>query len=68
MRWMIESVMVFFGTLIAAAVVALGAPAVADLAIVEAVTQTLAPPPPRNDAADLFNILLSMAHSVLGPR
>ena len=68
MRWMIESVMVFFGTLMAAAVVALGAPAVADLAIVDAVTQTLHPSSQRHGAAELFHILLSVADSVLGPR
>lgn len=67
MRWMIESVMVFFGTLVAAAIVALGAPAVADLAIVDAVTQTLTPPPP-SQAAELFNILLSVTDSALGRR
>jgi len=64
---MIESLMVFFGTLVAAAVVALGAPAVADLAIVDAVTQTL-DPPPRSQATELFNILMSVADSVLGRR
>jgi hypothetical protein len=68
MRWLIESVMVFFGTLMAAAVVALGAPAVADLAIVEAVTQTLSSPAPSNEASDLLQILLSVTDSVLGPR
>lgn len=67
MRWMFESVMVFFGTLIAAAVVALGAPAVADLAIVDAVTQSLVPPP-RSQAAELLNLLTSVVDTVLGRR
>lgn len=37
MRWMIVSVMVFFGTMLAAAAMALGEPALAELAVVEAV-------------------------------
>jgi hypothetical protein len=37
MRWLIVSAMVVLGTLMAAAVVALGAPAVAELALVESV-------------------------------
>lgn len=37
MRWLFESMVVFFGTLMAAALVALGAPAGADLALVDAV-------------------------------
>jgi hypothetical protein len=38
MKLLIESVVIFFGTLMAAAVVALGEPAGADLAVIGAVT------------------------------
>ena len=40
MKFVLQSLVIFFGTLIAAALVALGEPASADLAIIKAVTPT----------------------------
>jgi hypothetical protein len=60
-----ESVMVFFATLLAAAVVALGAPAGADLALVEAVRH--APEASLGDmAAGLLQAIWTAAGAVTG--
>ena len=66
MRWLIESVMVFFGTLIAAAVVALGAPAVAELELVEAVRHGPDAAAVRDSAVGLLQMLWSALGSTPG--
>lgn len=62
MRWVVESVIVLFGTLIAAALVAWGGPGGADLAVVEAVR----PGPEGNALSDWLSSVLQRAGSVTG--
>lgn len=66
MRWLIESTMVFLGTLIAAALVTLGAPALAELAMVEAVQRGSDATILREAASGLIQMVWSATGSTGG--
>jgi hypothetical protein len=61
-----ESVMVFLATLLAAAAVALGAPAGADLALVDAARHTLEASALSDSAARLLEMVWAVSGSVTG--
>ena len=68
MKLFIESLMIFFGTLIAAALVALGEPVTADLAIAESMTHGNASLSSQDDSQQHARTQWASGVGAMGPR